>query len=93
MNIKRLEIEILPSISLLLLGLICTGLAYYLYYELLNQIGIVKSTIIVYLIPVFSILLGVLILNESVSLTETLGISVVLFSSYLIMNEKNLDKK
>ena len=93
MNIKRLEIEILPSISLLLLGLICTGLAYYLYYELLNQIGIVKSTLIVYLIPVFSILLGVLILNESVSLTETLGISVVLFSSYLIMNEKNLDKK
>ncbi|MEK9959903.1 MAG: EamA family transporter, partial [Pelagibacteraceae bacterium] len=72
---------------------ICTGLAYYLYYELLNQIGIVKSTLIVYLIPVFSILLGVLFLKESVSLNETLGISIVLFSSYLIMDEKNLGKK
>ena len=93
MNLNLLEVEILPSVSLLLLGLICTGLAYYLYYELLNQIGIVKSTLIVYLIPVFSILLGVLFLKESVSLNETLGISIVLFSSYLIMDEKNLGKK
>ena len=72
-------------LSLLFLGIVGTGLAYYFYYELIIDIGVIRSTIILYLIPVIAILFGVLLLNEAINGYEVLGLLVIIFSSFMFL--------
>jgi len=48
-------------------GLLCTALAYVLYFRLMSLTGPARTLTVTYLIPVFANLLGVLVLGEVVS--------------------------
>lgn len=50
--------------SAIALGIVCTGLAYLLYYRLIQRIGPARSSTVTYLIPVFGVLLAWLFLGE-----------------------------
>lgn len=54
-------------LSLLGLGLLCTALAYVLYFQLLSDIGPLKSMAVTFLIPPFGVFWGVLLLDEPLS--------------------------
>jgi drug/metabolite transporter (DMT)-like permease len=54
-------------LALLGLGLICSALAYILFFRLIADIGPVKSLTVTFLIPVFGILWGRLFLGEPLS--------------------------
>lgn len=62
----------LPSssawISVIALGVVCTALAYVLYFRIIAQVGPAKSLTVTFLIPVFAMLYGVVLLNEKVTL-------------------------
>ncbi|OPA87007.1 EamA family transporter [Pseudomonas fluorescens] len=59
--------------SLLGLGLVCTALAYVLYFRLLTAIGPVKSMTTTFLIPPFGVLWGALLLGEPLSMAHVYG--------------------
>jgi len=64
--------ETLPSAkaigSVILIGVICTGVAYIIFFRLIAELGPAKAISVTYLIPVFGILWGTLFLDETISL-------------------------
>jgi drug/metabolite transporter (DMT)-like permease len=70
-------------VSAILIGIICTGIAYILYFRLLSRIGPAKTLAVTYLIPAFGVLWGHLLLNEPVTLSMMVGCAVILVGTTL----------
>ena len=72
-----------PSVSgwlfALVLGVVCTGLAYVLYFRLIARAGAAKAIAVTYLIPVFGMAWGWMFLGERVTASMVLGCAVILF--------------
>jgi len=60
------------------LGIVGTGFAYVLNYQIITSEGATVASTVTYLLPVVAIVLGVLILNESITVTALAGIALVL---------------
>ncbi|PWK86666.1 DMT family transporter [Fulvimonas soli] len=56
----------------------CTTLAYVLFYRLLARVGATRSMAVLYLIPVFGVLWGLVFLHEPVTLAMAGGCAVIL---------------
>jgi len=65
------------------LGVLCTGLAYLLYFRLLARVGTANAMTVTFLIPAFAMLWGALILGEAVTATMILGCVVILAGTAL----------
>ena len=65
-------------LAVIALGVVCTGLAYMLFYRLIAHMGSEQAIMTTYLVPVFSILWGNLFLAESITLFMVLGGILVL---------------
>jgi drug/metabolite transporter (DMT)-like permease len=72
--------------ALLALGALSTGLAYLLFFELLERVGPTKTTTVTYLIPIVGVLAGVLVLGEPLTVGMVCGLALVLVS-VLLVNE------
>ncbi|MBY8274642.1 DMT family transporter [Vibrio fluvialis] len=72
--------------SVLALGIICTGLAYLLYFRLVKEIGPSPTLSVTFLIPVFGILWGYLVLGETIGLNTVLGTALVLAGTMMVTN-------
>ena len=70
-------------VSAVLLGIICTGIAYILYFRLLSRIGPAKALAVTYLIPAFGVFWGHLLLNEPVTPSMIVGCAVILVGTTL----------
>ncbi|OLF16590.1 DMT family transporter [Actinophytocola xanthii] len=71
-----------PWLSLAVLGIIGTGLAYVINYALIRTEGPVGASVVTYLVPIASVALGFLILDENVPLLSLLGVAVILIGIY-----------
>ena len=60
------------------LGLLCSGVAYLLYYRLMQDIGPTRTATLTFLLPVFGIVWGALLLDEAVTLTMLAGVALVI---------------
>jgi drug/metabolite transporter (DMT)-like permease len=69
--------------SVALLGVLCTGLAYLLFFRLIARIGSTRSVTVTFLIPVFAMLWGALFLGESVSARMLAGAATILAGTLL----------
>ena len=69
--------------ALLALGLLCTALAFYLFFTLLRMIGPPKASTVTYPNTAIAIALGVILLNEPITVGMVLGFPLVLLGSYL----------
>ncbi len=69
--------------ALLALGLLCTALAFYLFFTLLRMIGPPKASTVTYPNTAIAIALGVIILHEPITVGMVLGFPLVLLGSYL----------
>jgi drug/metabolite transporter (DMT)-like permease len=65
------------------LGVVCTGLAYVIFFRLIERTGPSKALSVTYAIPVFAILYGVLLLGESVTLWMGLCGAVIMVGTAL----------
>ena len=54
-------------LGLLVVGAICTGVAYVLYFRLIAKTGGARTLSVTYLIPLVANLVGVLVLGESIT--------------------------
>lgn len=70
-------------LSLIALGLLCTALAFYYFFILLGMIGAPKASTVTYPNTAIAIALGVILLNEPVTLGMAVGFPMVLLGSYL----------
>ena len=77
----------LPSLeviaSLLVLGLICTALAYLAFFALVAEVGASRGTVITYVNPAVSVLLGVTLLGESLNAAIVMGFLLIIVGSWL----------
>jgi drug/metabolite transporter (DMT)-like permease len=79
--------DAVPSADTLLsvatLGLVCSALAFLLFFRLIAEVGPGKATIITYVNPVVALALGVAILDESVTTGVVVGLLLILAGSWL----------
>lgn len=71
--------------SLLALGLLCTAFAYVLYFQLLTDIGPLKSMAVTFLIPPFGVFWGVLLLDEPLSMAYLYGGALIVLALWLVL--------
>lgn len=65
------------------LALVCTALAFVLFFDLIVEVGPARSTVITYVNPAVAILLGVLVLGEPLTGGIVVGFPLILIGSYL----------
>ncbi len=70
------------------LGVVCTGLAYLLYFRLLNRIGASRATTVTFLVPLFGVLWGALFLREPVTLAMVVSGAVIVMGTTLVVRSK-----
>jgi drug/metabolite transporter (DMT)-like permease len=73
-----------PVAAVLVLGIVGTGLAYMLQFDVVRGAGATVSTTVTYLIPVVSVVLGVAVLGEHLAWPQLLGAAIVLVSAVVI---------
>lgn len=65
------------------LAVLCTAVAYILFFRLIARIGAARAISVTYLIPVFAVLWGAVLLGESLTLVMVLGCGVILLGTAL----------
>jgi len=71
-------IPVASWISALLLGVLCTGIAFVFYYRLIARIGAARTSTVTYLIPLFGVIWAWLLLGEPLTLTMALAGALIL---------------
>ena len=75
-----------PSIeaigSVLGLGILCTAVAFILFFKLVAEVGPPRASLITYLNTAVAVVLGVILLGEPLTLGIALGLPLVLIGSY-----------
>jgi len=78
------EVPSIRSIgSLVLLGVLCTALAFVAFFALIREVGPVRAPLFTYVNPVVAILLGVLLLGEQLHIGLLLGFPLVIFGCWM----------
>jgi len=70
-------------VSVAILGVVCTALAFLLFFALIAEVGPARATVITYVNPAVALLLGVLILGEPFTLGAGAGFLLIVLGSYL----------
>ena len=76
--------------SAVLLGVLCTGIAFVLYYRLIGRIGAARASTVTYLIPLFGVIWAWLILSEP--LTLTMGLAGALILAGVALSQQRVKK-
>jgi len=69
--------------SVIVLGVVCTALAFVLFFHLIGEIGPVRATVITYVNPAVAVVLGVAFLHESFGVATAFGFALILVGSLL----------
>jgi drug/metabolite transporter (DMT)-like permease len=70
------------------LALLCSAVAYLLYFQLLANVGPSKALTVTFLIPLFALLWGALFLHEAITLTMLIGCALVVLAMWLVVFQK-----
>lgn len=79
-------------LALLAVGVLCTGVAYVLFFRLIDKMGAAKSLTVTFLIPVFAVVYGVIFLHETVTLWMLFCGAVILLGTALSLDLFKLRK-
>jgi drug/metabolite transporter (DMT)-like permease len=83
---KTPDLEVI--VSLLVLGLICTAVAYLVFFALIAEVGAGRGTVITYVNPAVSVLLGVTLLGEPLNMAIIVGFLLIIAGSWLSTGSK-----
>ena len=86
LGLSHLPAAIPPSHVLLaigLLGIVCTALAFLLFFALIAEVGPVRATIITYVNPAVALALGVVLLGEPLTIGAVAGFALILAGLFL----------
>jgi drug/metabolite transporter (DMT)-like permease len=78
--------SITPSVVLLVaaFAVLCSGIAYLIYYRLIADIGPTKALTVTFLIPVFAMVWGLVFLREQITLSVGAGAATILLGTFLV---------
>lgn len=65
------------------LGILCTAIAFMLFFALIAEIGPARATVIAYVNPLVAVALGVMLLKEPFTLGMAIGFPLVIAGSFL----------
>ena len=71
--------------ALIALGIFSTGLAYLLFFRLIESIGAQRAVTVVFVVPVFAVAFGAVFLGEIVTLSMVLAGAVVMLGSAMAL--------
>ena len=83
-DLPRGELPAEALLATLALVVLCTAVAYQLYYYLIISAGPIKALTVTLLVPIFGVIFGALMLRESISPGIVAGLAIVLFSVGLV---------
>ena len=64
------------------LGIICTALAFWVFFLVLDEIGPARASLVVYPNTAVAVVLGIFLLDEALTLAIAIGLPMVLLGSY-----------
>ena len=64
------------------LGVICTAFAFWIFFLVLDEIGAARASLVVYPNTAVAVILGIFLLDESITLAILIGLPLVLIGSY-----------
>ena len=76
------EISSISWLYLALLGVIKASLTYVLFIKLIKRIGPINASFITYLVPVSSIFLGIVVLDEILTTSMIIGTHLYFWESF-----------
>lgn len=79
--------------SVVVLGVLGTGIAYVLNYAVIRAAGIAIASTVTFVIPVFATLLGIAVLHESLSWNAPLGGALVLLAAAGVQGRLRLPRR
>ena len=86
--------HLLPRVSVIgavaVLAVVCTAIAFLLFFELVAEIGPLRATVITYVNPAVAAVLGVAVLRESLTLGMGAGFLLVLAGSALATRRRKV---
>ena len=77
------EISTSAIASIIALGVLCSAIAFVVLFELIDEVGPTRTTVITYINPAVAIILGVVLLSEPLTLGIMVGFPVVLVGSVM----------
>jgi drug/metabolite transporter (DMT)-like permease len=72
------------ALIVVVFALLCSAVAYIMYYKLIADIGPTKALTVTFLIPVFAMVWGLLFLNETITWSMILGAVIILVGTFLV---------
>ena len=72
------------ALAVIALGIVCSGIAYLLYFRLVADIGAASALTVTFLVPVFGVLWGHLFLGEPLGWNTLVGALVVIVGTALV---------
>ncbi|MEW6051819.1 MAG: DMT family transporter [Candidatus Zixiibacteriota bacterium] len=80
--------EITPTIvaGVIVFALLCSAVAYLLYFRLVVDAGPTKALTVTFLMPAFGMLWGAMFLNELITPTMVAGTALILLGTGLVLN-------
>ncbi len=81
---KLLSLSTNVVLSVLVLGIFGTAVAFVVYFKLLKRAGPSFLSLVTYIMPVFSVVLGIIFLNETLSITVLWGMGLILLGIFIV---------
>jgi drug/metabolite transporter (DMT)-like permease len=70
-------------VSVIVLGILCTAIAFVILMSLVAEVGAGRATVITYINPVIAVALGVIVLGETPGAGAIAGLLLILAGSWL----------
>ena len=79
-------LSVVPEV--LVLGILCTGLALAIYYSIINRLGPAKAALAFYLSPAYAVIFGLIFRNERLTVSAILGLTAIIVGSVLAADQR-----
>lgn len=68
-----------------MLALLCSAVAYFIYFRLIADLGPTKALTVTFLIPLFALVWGGVFLDEAINLNTLIGCALVVLATWLVL--------
>jgi drug/metabolite transporter (DMT)-like permease len=82
-SLPSVHVAVASLAAVIALGAGATGVAYLLYYFVMNTLGAVRAAGVTLLVPVTAVFWGVVLLHETLTWTIVIGMAVILAGTVL----------
>src|SRR5260370_34271832 len=89
----HVQVALKSVAAVVAVGAGATGVAYLLYYYVMNSLGAVRAAGVTLLVPVTAVFWGVVLLNESLSWTIVIGMALFLAGTILTNLRRRVNRE